>query len=77
MKKRLVILIIIILLLVVWYFFAPIKWTFGLRTPKNFNECQELGGELAPVQRDYILSQGIGLPTCIYKGQKYPQYFEM
>lgn len=46
MKKPIIIVGVIVILVVLWYFFAPIKWTFGFRSPKNFAECIKAGGNV-------------------------------
>jgi hypothetical protein len=62
--NKIIIGILVLVLIMVYYFFAPIKWTFGLRSPKNYKECIAVGGK----QLQY---QSTGAPYCIHKGLEY------
>jgi hypothetical protein len=43
MKRTLIVSLLFVAMFLVWYFKAPIKWTFGLRFPKNWEECSMVG----------------------------------
>jgi hypothetical protein len=67
-NKKIIIAIAGFILIVLWYFFAPIKWTFGLRLPKNYQECVNAGGGDSFKQGD---SFGSGKWVCFYKDKSF------
>lgn len=67
MKKSIIIILAILVLLICWYFFVPIKWTFGLRPPKNLEECIKIGGS--------VVNDGQQKPiSCYYKNLIFSPY---
>ena len=69
MNKKIIIILTALVVLICWYFFAPIRWTFGLRQPRNYNECLEVGGKNEVVL--FPGQAGIDSKVCSYKGLKY------
>ena len=66
MKKSIILILALAALVLLWYFFAPIKWTFGFRKPKNYNECLEVGGKIGIKQ--FPGQAGIDSKICDYNG---------
>ncbi len=64
MKKSIIILPVLVVL-ICWYFFAPIRWTFGLRTPNSYKECVEMGGKITQGQTKSLPPE----LYCTYKNQ--------
>ena len=62
------IIFVVLVILICWYFFAPIKWTFGLREPKNYQECVSATGNETFKQGDSLLT---GEWKCVYKDKSF------
>jgi len=64
--KKLTIISIILLAAILYYFFAPTRWTLGLRAPKNYQECVDAGGMVSKVKYGNDNSWYV-IPRCVYK----------
>lgn len=61
MHKKIITILIVLVVILAWYFFAPIKWTFNLRPPRDWGECKEVGGRIDNLKYN----------ICEYKGKQF------
>lgn len=64
-----------VVILVCWYFFAPIQWTFGLRAPKNYQECLDVGGKLFLFGKGEFQIAELQPRACYYKDQQFDPFY--